>query len=86
MSVRIDIPESVFHLPPGDISREVLETVAVEGFRSGSLTSYQVRKLLGLSTRAEVHQFLVAHDVPWVDYSIEDLERERKELQELIGR
>jgi len=33
-----------------------------------------------------VHEFLAKHEVPWVDYSVEDLERERKALNELLGK
>lgn len=84
MAVQVEIPESVFSLPAGDIPREVLETVAAEGFRSGQLTAAQVRKLLGFETRSEVHQFLADRGIPWVNYSIEDAEREREVWKELL--
>lgn len=85
MSIRVEIPDSIFHLPSAEISRQILETVAIEGFRAGRLTTYQVRKMLGFETRYEVHKFLADHDVPWVDYSVQDLERERETLKELLG-
>lgn len=72
--------------PVPEISRLVLETVALEGFKSGQLSTFQIRKMLGFDTRFEVHEFLARHGVPWVDYSVEDLERERKSLKELLGR
>ena len=50
------------------------------------LTLYQVRKILGFDTRFEVHEFLAEHGVPWVNYSVEDLERERKVLRELVSK
>jgi len=72
-------------MPGSDLSRSVLEAVALEGFKSGQLTIYQIRLLLGFETRFEVHEFLAANDVPWVNYSVEDAERESKKLRELLG-
>ena len=69
-----------------EISRRVLETVALEGFKAGQLTLYQVRKILGFETRFEVHEFLAEHGVPWVNYSVEDLEKERRTLRELLAK
>jgi len=84
MSVQVNIPESVFHLPRQQLGRQVLETVALEGFRSGQLSVFQIREMLGFESRFEVHEFLAEHGIPWVDYSLEDLERERNELKELL--
>ncbi|MGH9947317.1 MAG: UPF0175 family protein [Pyrinomonadaceae bacterium] len=84
MSVNIEIPETIFRPENTEISREVLEAVAIEGFASDQLTTSQVKRLLGFETRLEVYAFLAKHNVPWVKYSVEDLERERKFLRELI--
>ena len=86
MNVQLEIPDNVFHLPADDLSRQVLETVAVEGFRSRQLSAFQVRKMLGFETRFEVYEFLASHGVPWVNYSVADLERERKAFRELMGK
>ena len=86
MNLEVNIPDNVFRHGNPDVSREVLEAVAIEGFKSGQLTLYQVRRILGFETRFEVHQFLVQHDIPWVNYSMEDLERESETLKELLGR
>ncbi len=83
MSVQVEIPDSVFSLPPGEVSRQVLETVAVEGFKSGQLSTYQVRKMLGFESRFQVHKFLADHGVPWVDYSVEEAKREIELLEGL---
>ena len=69
-----------------ELGKRILENVAVEGFKSGQLTLYQVRKILGFETRFEVHEFLAEHGVPWVNYSVEDLEKERRTLRELLGK
>lgn len=86
MDLEVTIPDSIFRPGNTEVSREVLEAVAIEGFKSGQLTLYQVRRILGFETRFEVHQFLAQHDVPWVNYSVEDLERESETLKELLGR
>src|SRR5664280_708259 len=58
-----------------DLPRAVLEALALEGYRSRRITESQVRRLLGLETRIEVHAFLKAHGVP-LDYSVADLEQD----------
>ncbi len=86
MNVIVEIPEQIFISPEADVPREILENVALEGFKSGQLTIYQVRRILGFETRFEVHEFLAKHGVPWVNYSVEDMERERETFRELLGR
>ena len=83
MSVQVEIPDQIFRTAAPDMSRRVLETVALEGFKSGQLTLYQVRLLLGFETRFEVHEFLAKHDV---NYSVEDAESESVLLRELLGK
>lgn len=86
MSIHIEISDTVLSAPVPEISRLVLETVAIEGFKSGQLSIFQIRRMLGFDSRVEVHEFLASNDVPWVDYTVEDLERERRSLKELLGR
>ena len=86
MVVQIEIPDEVFNSTHESISREVLEAVAVEGFRAHKLSTAQVRRLLGFETRFEVYDFLAKHGIPWVDYSIEDAERELDALNKLVRR
>ena len=62
----------------------ILETLATEGFKSGQLSTAQIKRLLGFSSRTEVHEFLWKHGIAWVDYSVEDAERERGLLAELL--
>lgn len=86
MHVEVNIPDEVFNSSNPNISREVLEAVAAEGFRSGQLTTAQVRWLLGFETRFEVHRFLADRGIPWVNYSVEDAERERRVWKELLNK
>ena len=64
-------------------ARTTLEAVAIEGYRSGVLTSSQTRRLLGSETRYELEGFLKAHNVWEHAYSLEDLEQDRQTLRQL---
>ena len=71
-----------------DVPRRSLEAIAVEGYRTGALTQSQVRKLLGLDTRFQVHALLKEHHVPlqYTSADIEDDLRAQRELGILPGR
>jgi len=71
-------------MPEGqDPARTTLEAVAIEGYRSGALTAFQTRRLLGFETRYELDGFLKAHNVWEHAYSLEDLEQDRRTLRQL---
>ena len=61
----------------GDLSRVALEGLALEGYRAGTLSSSQVRRMLEFQTRFEVHAFLKSHGIP-LHYSAQDLEHDRR--------
>ena len=82
--VNVAIPEEVLSGQNGEAARRILEEFALEGFRSGQLTTAQVRRILGFETRMQVHEFLAAHGVPWVDYPVEEAERERELLKKVL--
>ena len=56
-----------------NVPRRSLEAIAVEGYCSGALTEAQVRRLLELDTRFQVHALLKEHHVP-LQYTTADLE------------
>jgi hypothetical protein len=63
MRVHLDVPEEVarqFAAEPGGITRAVTEALALEGVRSGKLTVYQARQMLGIRSRYEMDGFLKA--------------------------
>jgi hypothetical protein len=60
-----------------DLPRHILEMVALEGYRSGALSAYQVQQVLGCETRDEVYGFLKEHGVP-LRYTLEHLQRDRE--------
>jgi predicted HTH domain antitoxin len=77
MRVTIDLAEDFMR--HADPARDVLEALAIQGYQSGALSSYQARTLPGL-TRFEFDGFLKDHQVWEHAYSQEDLERDRETL------
>ena len=75
MQVQFDIPEDVarqFAADPGGIPRAALEALAADGVRSGKLTEYQARNMLGIRSRYEMDGFLKAHGV-FLPITIDDV-------------
>lgn len=65
-----------------NVPRRSLEAIAVEGYRTGALTEAQVRRLLELDTRFQVHALLKEHHVP-LQYTSADLEDDLSAHREL---
>ncbi len=87
MEVTISLPEDVAGVISANgenIEREVLEAMALEGYREGKLSHAQVGRMLGLS-RLETDAFLKNHNVP-LNYTIEDLEQDRRTLNKLFSK
>ena len=75
MQVTLDLPDDILEALEGrwpDISKQALEALAVDGYRIGALTENQVRRLLGLESRFQVHAILKEHRVP-LRYTESDL-------------
>ena len=76
MNVAIEIPEDVFHRLTeqwGNLPRRSLEAVALEAYRAGVLTEFEVQRMLNLASRWEVETFLKRENA-YLDYSKADLE------------
>jgi predicted HTH domain antitoxin len=86
MQVIVEIPDDLAQrlTPEGqDPARAALEAVAIEGYRSGALTAYQTRRLLGFDTRYEFDGFLKKHHVWEHMYNLEDLEQDRQTIRQM---
>ena len=86
IAITVELPESVAEklgINKNNLSRTALEAIALEGYRSDRLTGFQVMEMLGLETRLELDAFLKAHRID-LEYSFEDLERERADLDFLL--
>jgi Uncharacterised protein family (UPF0175) len=85
MQITLEIPDDLAAsaIPEGqEPTRTALEALALDGYRSMRLTESEVRRLLGFSTRMQVHQFLASHDVP-LNYTMEHLEMDIRAANEL---
>lgn len=78
MQITLDVSEDIAHqfaVTPEGLSRATLEALALEGARSGKLTTEQVRRLLGFQTRYDADGFLKQHQV-YYSLTYEDVERD----------
>ena len=85
MQVTLDLPDDISAALEDrwpDLPRQALAAIAVEGYRTGALTESQVRRLLGLDTRFEVHALLKEHGVP-LRYTEADFEDDLAAHREL---
>jgi len=85
MQMTVELPDDILKALEGqwpDLNRQALEAIAVEGYRTGALTENQVRRLLGLESRFEVHALLKEHRVP-LQYTASDLEDDMRAHREL---
>jgi hypothetical protein len=66
------------------LNRAALEALAVEGYRQGKFSAYQVQKLLGLEDRWQTQEWLGGRGVP-LNYTLEDLDADRATLDRVLG-
>jgi hypothetical protein len=85
MNVNVQIPDDLarsLNAAGGDLSRRVLEALALEEYKSGRLSKPELRHALGFATGYELDGFLKKHQV-WIEYDEQDLARERAGLDRL---
>jgi hypothetical protein len=78
MDVHLEVPEELArHLASDaeDLARVALEALAAEGVRSGKLSIFQARELLGIQSRYEMDGFLKKHGV-FLDLTLEDVRKD----------
>lgn len=87
MEVTLTIPDNIapnLLLNGSDLPQSILEMAALEAYREGRITTFQLRELLGLS-RMEIDGFLKERGV-YLDYTIDDLEQDSAVFEELLKR
>lgn len=87
MEVTLTIPDNIApNLAQNgtDLPQSILEMAALEAYREGRITTFQLRELLGLS-RMETDGFLKERGV-YLDYTIEELEQDSAAFEELLKR
>jgi predicted HTH domain antitoxin len=85
MQVVVDLPEAMIRrfLDGQDISARVREALAMDDYLSGRMSRGQVAEVLGMSFY-EAEQWFVRRGIHR-DYSIEDLEEDRKTLDRILS-
>jgi hypothetical protein len=77
MEITITIPDELTPslIPQGqEPSQTVLEALAFEAYRQRRMTGYQLRKLLGISSRYDLDALLKEHKIE--KYTMEDFEHD----------
>lgn len=86
MQITLDIPNELASdlAPPGqDPRRAALEALGLEAYRQGRISAYQLRMLLGLSSRWDLDAFLKEHQVE--TYTPEDFEHDFTTIRQVEG-
>jgi hypothetical protein len=86
MEIIISIPDEFAAplIPAGqEPSRAALEALALEAYRERRMTGYQLRTLLGISSRFELDALLKEHKIE--KYTIEDFEHDLATIEESDG-
>lgn len=87
MPITIELPEEIerqLETAWGNLSRRILEALAVEGYRSGDLSAGQVAEMLNLSAW-ETEGFLKER-AALLDYSADDLRRDMEANERVLSR
>jgi predicted HTH domain antitoxin len=88
MAVTIQFPPEVearLKSQTPDLAAEVREASALELFRRGKLSHFELSQVLGLD-RFETDAYLKRHNVFEGSLTMEDLEADRRTLDEVMGR
>ncbi len=78
MHIAIEIPDEIGNVlaaQAGGASRAVLEAVAIEAYRSGTITTLQVQQMLGLDSRWKTEELLQSA-AAFHDYTMADLDKD----------
>lgn len=86
MNVVVSLPDSIVQdigANERELERTLLESFALEGYRSEKLTAFQVGEILGFKTPMQVDEFLKAHG-EFIEYTDEEIESQREILRQLF--
>ncbi len=87
MEVTVEIPEDIaqqLHTKWDNLPRGVLESLALEAYRSGMLTMMQLRRLLGFETPMELDAFLKQAGIH-LDYDLDNLREDLETIRKVRG-
>ena len=88
MHVTVEIPDAlvpqVRQAVGDDLARAAVEGYALEGYRTGALSRFEVQQLLGLDNRWDTERWLGRRGAR-LNYTLADLESDRQTLDQLLG-
>ena len=87
MQITLELPEDIAQRLESkwkDLPRAALESLALEAYRSHTLTLVQLRRLLGFQTPMQVDGFLKEHEV--YEFTVAEFEQDRETLRRLRAR
>jgi len=87
MQIKFELPEDIaqgLKAKWTDLPRVALESLALEAYRSNSLSAAQLRRLLGFETRMQVDAFLKDHEL--YDFTTVDFEQDCETLRHVRAR
>ncbi len=87
MNLAIELPEDIAqHLSQqwDNLPQRILEAIALEAYRSNTLTTAQIQTLLKLPSRWAVEDFLQQHHA-LIDYTTTDLDADVATLETLLA-
>jgi len=85
VNLTFEIPDALATvLPASGLDRKLLEALAVQGYRDGTLSLMQVRLLLGFESRWEAEDFLSAHNA-WPDPRLDEMAEDAESLRSALG-
>ncbi len=85
MQITIEIPDEVAQRLDeewGSLSRRLLEVFVAQAYRSGAISTSEVRRILQLPSRLETHAFLKRMGV-YLNYDGAELERDIQTIHQL---
>jgi predicted HTH domain antitoxin len=87
MAITIQLPpdiEQELRRQIPNLDENTREQFLISNYRAGKLSTTDIAEILGLQTRHEAHSWLAQHGIP-INYSLSDLETDRKNLEKLLG-
>jgi hypothetical protein len=86
MQITLEIPDEMADGMGGDsgaVTRLAMELLVVEGYRTGRLSAFQVRQMLGHESRWATEDFLAAHGA-WPGTTVEELEAGLRHMKQFV--
>ncbi|WP_036478552.1 UPF0175 family protein [Myxosarcina sp. GI1] len=85
MKITVDLPDKLTEKIGqqwGDLSKKVLDNIALEAYKSKIISTAELGEILGFSSRLEIYDFLKKSGV-YLNYEREDLEEDIETIKQL---